>query len=76
MFVSEVLEGDETRLTDGIVTRFPRLELFRTRGFRGGQASVPAAGRCAAPEEFIEQLGREHAVKPDVRHARPMGFVR
>ena len=27
-------------------------------------------GDVPAPDEFIEQLGREHAVKPDVRHAR------
>jgi hypothetical protein len=28
------------------------------------------------PVGFVEQLEREHAAKPDVRYARPMGFVR
>ena len=76
MFVSEVLEGDETRLTDGHRDALARLELLAPGDFAAVKRQYQLLGDVPAPEEFIEQLGREHAVKPDVRHARPMGFVR
>ncbi|MBP6813455.1 MAG: AAA family ATPase [Burkholderiaceae bacterium] len=76
MFVSEVLEGDETRLTDGHRDALSRLELLAPGDFAAVKRQYQLLGDVPAPEEFIEQLGREHAVKPDVRHARPMGFVR
>jgi SpoVK/Ycf46/Vps4 family AAA+-type ATPase len=76
MFVSEVLEGDETRLTDGHRDALARLELLAPGDFAAVKRQYQLLGDVPAPDEFIEQLGREHAVKPDVRHARPMGFVR
>ena len=76
MFVSEVLEGDESRLTDGHRDALARLELLAPGDFAAVKRQYQLLGDVPAPDEFIEQLGREHAVKPDVRHARPMGFVR
>ena len=76
MFVSEVLEGDESRLTDEHRSALARLELLAPGDFAAVKRQYQLLGDVPAPDEFIEQLGREHAVKPDVRHARPMGFVR
>ena len=76
MFVSEVLEGDESRLTDGHRDALARLELLAPGDFAAVKRQYQLLGDVPAPDEFIEQLGREHAVKPGVRHARPMGFVR
>ena len=38
--------------------------------------TVVLFGEEPEPEAFVEQLEREHAIKPDVRFAKPMGFVR
>jgi SpoVK/Ycf46/Vps4 family AAA+-type ATPase len=76
MFVSEVLDGDESRLTDECRTGLSRLELLAPGDFAAVKRQYQLLGDVPTPEEFLEQLGREHAVKPDVRHARPMGFVR
>ena len=76
MFVSEVLEGDESRLTDQHRSALARLELLAPGDFAAVKRQYQLLGDVPEPDEFIEQLGREHAVKPDVRHARPMGFVR
>ena len=76
MFVSEVLEGDDSRLTGEHRSALARLELLAPGDFAAVKRQYQLLGDVPAPEEFIEQLAREHAVKPDVRHARPMGFVR
>ncbi|MGT2489772.1 hypothetical protein ACU4GD_02515 [Cupriavidus basilensis] len=32
-------------------------------------------GETLTPDEFLAQLRQEHAVKPDVRQRRPLGFL-
>ncbi len=76
MFVGEALDGDDSRLTDAHRVELARFELLAPGDFAAVKRQYQLLGDTPDPEEFIEQLGREHAVKPDVRHARPMGFVR
>ncbi len=76
MFVAEVLDGDETRLTDALRDELATLELLAPGDFAAVKRQYQLLDEIPAPDDFLAQLRREHAVKPDVRHARPMGFVR
>ena len=32
-------------------------------------------GEALTPDEFLAQLRQEHAIKPEVRHHKPLGFI-
>jgi SpoVK/Ycf46/Vps4 family AAA+-type ATPase len=76
MFVAEALAGDAARLTPELAERLHRLELLAPGDFAAVRRQYVLFDEQPAPETFIEQLEREHSVKPDVRYARPMGFVK
>lgn len=76
MFVAEALDGDAAAFDDGIAGRLARLELLTPGDFAAVKRQFAVLGERASPLEFLEQLEREHAIKPDLRFARPVGFVR
>ncbi len=76
MFVAEVLGGDAARLSDAVRERLHKLELLTPGDFAAVKRQVVLFGEEPEPEAFVEQLEREHALKPDVRFSKPMGFVR
>lgn len=75
MFVSEALGGDASRMTAALTERLNKLELLAPGDFAAVRRQYALFDEQPAPETFIEQLEREHSVKPDVRYARPVGFV-
>src|SRR5690606_15591275 len=76
MFVAEALDGDADALDAAVRARLARLSLLTPADFAAVKRQCSVLGERAQPLEFLEQLGREHAVKPDLRFARPVGFVR
>lgn len=76
MFVTEALDGDASALDATINARLARLALLTPGDFAAVKRQFTVLGERAQPLEFLEQLEREHAIKPDLRFARPAGFVR
>lgn len=75
MFVVEVLDGDESRLTEALRTRLARLDLLAPGDFAAVKRQYVLLAEEANPDSFIEQLEKEHEVKPDVKFRRPLGFT-
>jgi len=75
MFVTEALGGDPARLTDDIRSRLGRLDQLCPGDFAAVKRQVEILAASFEPAEFLEQLEAEHRIKPEVREARPMGFV-
>jgi SpoVK/Ycf46/Vps4 family AAA+-type ATPase len=76
MFVTEALGGDAARLTDDLRSRLARLDQLCPGDFAAVKRQVEILATRFEPLEFLEQLESEHRIKPEVREARPMGFVR
>lgn len=76
MFITEALGGEAGALTEPLRTRLARLEQLCPGDFAAVKRQVDILAVTFAPEEFLEQLEAEHRIKPEVREARPMGFVR
>jgi SpoVK/Ycf46/Vps4 family AAA+-type ATPase len=74
MFVQEALKGDAQAFTDSLRTRLNKLEILAPGDFAAVRRQCELLGEDLAADDFLDQLEREHAVKPDVRYARPMGF--
>jgi SpoVK/Ycf46/Vps4 family AAA+-type ATPase len=55
--------------------RLDRLELLAPGDFAVVKRQSALLGDTPTPEEFVEQLEREHRAKPDVKFNRPMGFT-
>ena len=55
---------------------FPRERPAAPGDFAAVKRQMQMLGEAFEPEEFVEQLEREHAIKPDVKFSKPMGFVR
>ena len=75
MFVREVLAGDATLLDGALRRRLERLELLAPGDFAAVKRQYALLADEPEPESFLEQLEREHAVKPDVRFNKPLGFT-
>lgn len=75
MFVAEVLDGDESRLDDAVRSRLGRLDLLAPGDFAAVKRQYVLLAEDPNPDSFIEQLEREHEVKPDVKFRRPLGFT-
>ena len=76
MFVTEALAGDASRLTEDIRGRLARLDQLAPGDFAAVKRQVEIlAAADFGPMEFLEQLEAEHRIKPEVREARPMGFM-
>ncbi|MGD9942972.1 MAG: AAA family ATPase [Burkholderiaceae bacterium] len=76
MFIAEVLDGDSDGLDDALRARLARLELLCPGDFAAVKRQFTLFGEKPQAADFLERLEAEHALKPDVRWARPMGFVR
>jgi SpoVK/Ycf46/Vps4 family AAA+-type ATPase len=75
MFVAEVLDGNESRLTESLRTRLNRLDLLAPGDFAAVKRQYVLLDEEPNPDSFIEQLEKEHEVKPDVKFRRPLGFT-
>ncbi|MEZ5654082.1 MAG: AAA family ATPase [Burkholderiaceae bacterium] len=75
MFVNEVLSGDAHALDPDSMRRLERLDLLTPGDFAAVKRQYVLLDEQPAAAEFLEQLEREHAVKPDVRFSKPMGFT-
>ncbi|MFT4101806.1 MAG: ATP-binding protein [Burkholderiaceae bacterium] len=76
MFVTEVLGGDASRLDAVLSKRLRALDLLTPGDFAAVKRQYVLFDETPEPLLFLEQLEREHSVKPDVRFSRPAGFVR
>lgn len=74
MFINEALSGDAQRLSSSLSDRLHKLELLAPGDFAAVKRQYTLFDELPTPETFIEQLESEHAVKPDVRYARKLGF--
>ena len=74
MFVNEVLDGVQADLTEDMQARLKELDLLAPGDFAAVKRQYVLLAEEANPESFLEQLEKEHSVKPDVKFRRPMGF--
>jgi SpoVK/Ycf46/Vps4 family AAA+-type ATPase len=76
MFIAEALNGDATQLTQALVSRLNQMSVLAPGDFAAVKRQVDLLGEDALDAEaFLDQLEREHKVKPEVREQRGMGFV-
>ena len=75
MFVTEALDGDATRLDSAVRGRLAKLEMLTPGDFASVKRQSTLLGDAFEAEEFVEQLEREHAIKPDVKFSKPIGFA-
>jgi SpoVK/Ycf46/Vps4 family AAA+-type ATPase len=59
-----------------LAARLARLELLAPGDFAVVKRQALLLDEMPSPEEFVEQLEREHRAKPDVRFSKPVGFLR
>ena len=76
MFVAEALAGDSARLTPALQAGLGALTQLCPGDFAAVKRQGVILDAALSPEEFLEQLQAEHRLKPEVREARGMGFVR
>lgn len=76
MFVTEALAGDAAALDASMRARLAALDHLCPGDFAAVKRQVDILAAAFSPDEFLEQLEAEHRLKPEVREARPMGFVR
>ncbi len=76
MFVVEALGGDATRLDGELGARLGRLEQLCPGDFAAVRRQVDILAAEFSAKEFMEQLEAEHRIKPEVREARGMGFLK
>jgi SpoVK/Ycf46/Vps4 family AAA+-type ATPase len=76
MFVTEALAGDAQALDAVMRRRLAALEHLCPGDFAAVKRQVDILAASFSADEFLEQLEVEHRLKPEVREARPMGFVR
>ncbi|TWG85442.1 SpoVK/Ycf46/Vps4 family AAA+-type ATPase [Cupriavidus gilardii J11] len=76
MFVDEALGGDAGALDASMRRELAAMDGLTPGDFATVKRQCELLGEALTPEEFLAQLRHEHAVKPDVRAHRPVGFVR
>ncbi|NSX06611.1 AAA family ATPase [Cupriavidus gilardii] len=76
MFVDEALDGDASALDDAMRRELASLDGLTPGDFATVKRQCALLGEALMPDEFLAQLRQEHAVKPEVRERRPLGFVR
>jgi SpoVK/Ycf46/Vps4 family AAA+-type ATPase len=59
-----------------LASRLAVLDLLAPGDFAVVKRQAALLDELPAPDEFLEQLEREHRAKPDVRFSKPLGFVR
>jgi SpoVK/Ycf46/Vps4 family AAA+-type ATPase len=76
MFVVEALAGDADLLTPALKQRLSRLDQLCPGDFAAVRRQVDILAEAFSAEEFVDQLESEHRIKPEVREARGMGFLK
>jgi SpoVK/Ycf46/Vps4 family AAA+-type ATPase len=76
MFVTEALNGDASLLADEARGRLARLDQLCPGDFAAVKRQVDILAAQFSAAEFLEQLEAEHRIKPEVREARSIGFLR
>jgi SpoVK/Ycf46/Vps4 family AAA+-type ATPase len=59
-----------------LARRLDRLELLAPGDFAVVKRQALLLGESPSPDEFLDQLEREHRAKPDVKFSKPVGFLR
>ncbi|HYW55597.1 MAG TPA: AAA family ATPase [Polaromonas sp.] len=75
MFITEALAGDSTALTGPLQERLARLTQLCPGDFAAVKRQTDILVTVFTADEFLSQLEAEHRIKPEVREARPMGFM-
>ncbi|MFZ2736943.1 MAG: AAA family ATPase [Burkholderiaceae bacterium] len=76
MFTVEALAGDLMRLTSDLQADLARLDQLCLGDFAAVKRQASVLGVELNEHEFLSQLAVEHRIKPQVREARGMGFLR
>lgn len=76
MFITEALGGNAQALTEPLRDRLAALELLAPGDFAAVRRQAVLLSESFSGEEFLDQLEREHKIKPDVRFSKPIGFTR
>lgn len=75
LFINEVLDGDASRLTDAWRQRLARLDQLAHGDFAAVKRQLLLLDEVPQPDAFLDDLEREHAIKPEVRDRRAVGFT-
>ncbi|AOY93400.1 ATPase [Cupriavidus sp. USMAA2-4] len=75
MFTDEALGGDAGALSDSMRRELDAMDCLTPGDFATVKRQCVLLGEALTPEEFLAQLRQEHAVKPEVRQRRPLGFL-
>jgi len=75
MFVDEALDGDAAALTEPMRRELGVMDCLTPGDFATVKRQCVLLGEALTPDEFLAQLRQEHAVKPEVRQHRPLGFL-
>ncbi len=76
MFIAEALCGDASKLSPEMLSRLNQMSALAPGDFAAVKRQIDLLGEDALnAKEFLDQLEREHKVKPAVREQRGMGFV-
>jgi SpoVK/Ycf46/Vps4 family AAA+-type ATPase len=76
LFVTGACGGDASRLAPDLENRLSRLDQLCIGDFAAVQRQASILDVHMDPTEFLEQLEAEHRIKPEVREARGMGFLK
>ena len=76
LFVTDACGGDAARLAPDLENRLSRLDQLCIGDFAAVQRQASILDVHMDPAEFLEQLEAEHRIKPEVREARGMGFLK
>ena len=76
MFVTEGLAGNMAPLTDELRTRLAKLTQICPGDFAAVKRQADILATEFSADEFLSQLEAEHRIKPEVREARGIGFMR
>ena len=75
MFIEEALDADPQRMDAAMRDELAKMDCLTPGDFATVKRQCVLLGETLAPDEFLAQLRQEHAVKPDVRQHRPLGFL-
>ena len=75
MFVDEALDGDAPGQTDSMRRELDMMDCLTPGDFATVKRQCVLLGEALMPDEFLAQLRQEHAIKPEVREHRPLGFL-
>lgn len=75
MFVTEALAGNAEAMTDPIRLRLQAMNLLTPGDFAAVRRQAALFDEAIEVEDFLGQLERELAVKPEIREARSIGFT-